>query len=70
MPETKCLILSTKLIPFNSEAVGSMPVVRLAHCPHPTRTQNKAKNEGGRFITGFVLRLLPSPVFPAVYPCF
>lgn len=57
-------ILSTNLIPFNSDAVGSMSIVRLAHCPHPLRTQHEDVNEGDRFIMGFVLRLLHSPTFP------
>lgn len=57
-------ILSPKLIPFHSGAVGSVSVAGSARCPHPSRAENEEENQGDRFVTGFVLRLLHSPKFP------
>lgn len=60
-------ILSTKLIPFNSEAVGSVSIVRLAHCCRPIRIQNEDLSEGDRFIIGFVLSFYILPCFLFIY---
>lgn len=63
-------ILSPKLIPSHSGAVGSVSVVGSAHCPHPSRAENEEENRGDRFINWFCAQAFTFSQVSCLCTCF